>query len=126
MEGAVTAEKSPRTIRTRIPQKYHAWQKKTAHGPSTGTDFAGPFTRMSHTRAARPGEARRAEEEEERACIYPLLKLLVGCGEPTLICWSNSPSTSNMGLNLFHHLPYMSGPLGFIKELSQTLMGLAQ
>lgn len=61
MEGAVTAEKSPRTIRTRIPQKYHAWQKKTAHGPSTGTDFAGPFTRMSHTRAARPGQARPGE-----------------------------------------------------------------
>lgn len=87
-------------------------QKEAALLQGDGPDFGGPFTRMSHVRAA-PGQASRAS-----ARVWSSLRVV----ERThYIKRSNSSSTSKVGLNLAPPLAILH--MGF--EISEIAMGLA-
>ena len=97
-------------------------QKEAALLQGDGPDFGGPFTRMSHVRAAspRPGEARRASA---RVWFFPFSSHtpLRVVERTHYIKRSNSSSTSKVGLNLAPPLAILH--MGF--EISEIAMGLA-
>ena len=90
----------------------------------------GPFTRMSHVRAAsprpgpaRPGPARRGEASERARVVFPFSSHtpLRVVERTHYIKRSNSSSTSKVGLNLAPPLAILH--MGF--EISEIAMGLA-
>ena len=101
-------------------------QKEAALLQGDRPDFGGPFTRMSHVRAAsprhataRPGEARRASAR----VVFPFSSHtpLRVVERTHYIKRSNSSSTSKVGLNLAPPLAILH--MGF--EISEIAMGLA-
>ena len=105
-------------------------QKEAALLQGDGPDFGGPFTRMSHVRAAsprhataRPGQARRGEASERAHVVFPFSSHtpLRVVERTHYIKRSNSSSTSGVGLNLAPPLAILH--MGF--EISEIAMGLA-
>jgi len=105
-------------------------QKEAALLQGDGPDFGGPFTRMSHVRAAsprhatpRPGPARRGEASERARVVFPFSSHtpLRVVERTHYIKRSNSSSTSKVGLNLAPPLAILH--MGF--EISEIAMGLA-
>ena len=105
-------------------------QKEAALLQGDGPDFGGPFTRMSHVRAAsprhatpRPGQARPGEASERARVVFPFSSHtpLRVVERTHYIKRSNSSSTSKVGLNLAPPLAILH--MGF--EISEIAMGLA-
>lgn len=105
-------------------------QKEVALLQGNGPDFGGPFTRMSHVRAASPrlatawpGQARRGEASERAHVVFPFSShtSLRVVERTHYIKRSNSSSTSKVGLNLAPPLAILH--MGF--EISEIAMGLA-
>ena len=108
-------------------------QKEAALLQGDGPDFGGPFTRMSHIRAAsprlarpgqaRPGQARPGEASERARVVFPFSSHtpLRVVERTHYIKRSNSSSTSKVGLNLAPPLAILH--MGF--EISEIAMGLA-
>ena len=105
-------------------------QKEAALLQGDGPDFGGPFTRMSHVRAAsprhataRPGQARRGEASERARVVFPFSSHtpLRVVERTHYIKRSNSSLTSKVGLNLAPPLAILH--MGF--EISEIAMGLA-
>ena len=105
-------------------------QKEAALLQGDGPDFGGPFTRMSHVRAAsprhgtaRPGPARQGEASERACVVFPFSSHtpLRVVERTHYIKRSNSSSTSKVGLNLAPPLAILH--MGF--EISEIAMGLA-
>ena len=105
-------------------------QKEAALLQGDEPDFGGPFTRMSHVRAAsprhgtaRPGQARRGEASERARVVFPFSSHtpLRVVERTHYIKRSNSSSTSKVGLNLAPPLAILH--MGF--EISEIAMGLA-
>ena len=100
-------------------------QKEAALLQGDGPDFGGPFTRMSHVRAAspRPGPARPGEASERARVVFPFSSHtpLRVVERTHYIKRSNSSSTSEVGLNLAPPLAILH--MGF--EISEIAMGLA-
>ena len=100
-------------------------QKEAALLQGDGPDFGGPFTRMSHVRAAspRPGPARPGEASERARVVFPFSSHtpLRVVERTHYIKRSNSSSTSKVGLNLAPPLAILH--MGF--EISEIAMGLA-
>ena len=95
-------------------------QKEAALLQGDGPDFGGPFTRMSHVRAASP---RRGEASERARVVFPFSSHtpLRVVERTHYIKRSNSSSTSKVGLNLAPPLAILH--MGF--EISEIAMGLA-
>ena len=100
-------------------------QKEAALLQGDGPDFGGPFTRMSHVRAASPrhGPARRGEASERARVVFPFSSHtpLRVVERTHYIKRSNSSSTFKVGLNLAPPLAILH--MGF--EISEIAMGLA-
>lgn len=105
-------------------------QKEAALLQGDGPDFGGPFTRMSHVRAAsprhataRPGPARPGQASERARVVFPFSSHtpLRVVERTHYIKRSNSSSTSKVGLNLAPPLAILH--MGF--EISEIAMGLA-
>ena len=103
-------------------------QKEAALLQGDGPDFGGPFTRMSHVRAASPRHAtprhaRRGEASERARVVFPFSSHtpLRVVERTHYIKRSNSSSTSKVGLNLAPPLAILH--MGF--EISEIAMGLA-
>ena len=103
-------------------------QKEAALLQGDGPDFGGPFTRMSHVRAASPRHAtprhaRRGEASERARVVFPFSSHtpLRVVERTHYIKRSNSSSTSGVGLNLAPPLAILH--MGF--EISEIAMGLA-
>ena len=93
-------------------------QKEAALLQGDGPDFGGPFTRMSHVRAASPRHA-----SERARVVFPFSSHtpLRVVERTHYIKRSNSSSTSKVGLNLAPPLAILH--MGF--EISEIAMGLA-
>ena len=103
-------------------------QKEAALLQGDGPDFGGPFTRMSHVRAApprpgpaQPGQARPGEASERVVFPFSSHTPLRVVERTHYIKRSNSSSTSKVGLNLAPPLAILH--MGF--EISEIAMGLA-
>ena len=98
-------------------------QKEAALLQGDGPDFGGPFTRMSHVRAAPPRPARPSEASERARVVFPFSSHtpLRVVEKTHYIKRSNSSSTSKVGLNLAPPLAILH--MGF--EISEIAMGLA-
>ena len=105
-------------------------QKEAALLQGDGPDFGGPFTRMSHVRAASPrlatrrsDPARPGQASERARVVFPFSSHtpLRVVERTHYIKRSNSSSTSKVGLNLAPPLAILH--MGF--EISEIAMGLA-